>query len=88
MRADIRGISPELIRAKRRIGQRMVLIYLAVYAFFVGVHVLWPQVPESPCAGLSVGLVAGVLMMAFAVLMALAYHLLCNRAESRLNSEQ
>lgn len=88
MRADIRGITPELIQAKRRIGQRMVAVYLGVYALFVMVHVFFPAVPAIPCGGVSAGLVGGVALMFFAVLMALTYHVLCTRVEKRLTRTQ
>jgi uncharacterized membrane protein (DUF485 family) len=88
LRTDIKGITPELIRAKRRIGQKMVGVYLGVYALFVALHVFSPGVPGLPCGGVSLGLIAGVVMMLFAVLMALIYHLLCTRAEKRLAPPQ
>jgi uncharacterized membrane protein (DUF485 family) len=84
LRTDIKRITPELIQAKRRVGQRMVAIYLGVYTLFVGLHVFSPALPAAPCAGVSLGLIGGVVMMIFAVVMALAYHLLCTRAEKRL----
>ncbi|MFN2257950.1 MAG: DUF485 domain-containing protein [Desulfuromonadaceae bacterium] len=88
MRTDIKGITPELIQAKRRIGQKMVGIYLGVYALFVAIHVFSPAVPGLPCWGVSLGLIGGVAMMFFALLMALVYHLLCTRAEKRLAPPQ
>ncbi len=88
MRSDIKGITPELIQAKRRIGQSMVGVYLGVYALFVMLHVLFPAVLGIPCGGVSVGLVAGVALMLFAVLMALVYHVLCTRVEKRLTRPQ
>jgi len=88
LRTDIKGITPELIRAKRRIGQRMVGVYLGVYALFVALHVFTPTVPGIPSMGVSLGLIGGVAMMIFAVLMALVYHLLCTRAEKRLAPPQ
>lgn len=84
LKTDIKGITPALIQAKRRIGQRMVGIYLGVYALYVAIHVFFPAVPGIPCSGVSLGLIGGVAMMLFAVLMALTYHLLCSRAEKRL----
>ena len=88
LRTDIKGITPELIQAKRRIGQKMVGVYLGVYALFVAVHVFSPDVPGLPCGGVSLGLIGGVTMMLFAVLMALVYHLLCTRVEKRLAPPQ
>ncbi|MDD2557483.1 MAG: DUF485 domain-containing protein [Desulfuromonadaceae bacterium] len=84
MRADIRNITPEMILTKRRIGQKMVAVYLGVYALFVMLHVFFPEVPGIPIAGVSAGLVGGVALMLFAVLMALTYHVLCTRVEKRL----
>ncbi|MFO7832037.1 MAG: DUF485 domain-containing protein [Desulfuromonadaceae bacterium] len=88
MKTDIQGITPELIQAKRRIGQKMVGIYLGVYALFVAIHVFYPAVPGISCGGVSLGLIGGVAMMIFAVLMALVYHQLCTRAEQRLAPPQ
>lgn len=88
MRTDIKGITPELIQAKRRIGQKMVGVYLGVYALFVALHVFFPSVPGIACGGVSLGLIGGVAMMVFAVLMALGYHLLCTQAEKRLAPPQ
>jgi len=84
LRSDIKSITPELIRAKRRIGLRMVTVYLGVYSLFVMLHVVFPEVPGSPCFGVSAGLVGGVALMFFAVLMALVYHVLCTKVEKRL----
>lgn len=88
LRSDIKGITPELIQAKRRIGQRMVGVYLGVYALFVALHIFSPSVPGTPWGGISLGLIGGVAMMIFAVLMALIYHLLCTLAEKRLAPPQ
>ncbi len=88
LRSDIKGITPELIQAKRRISQKMVALYLGAYALFVMLHVFFPEMLGSPCCGVSVGLVGGVALMLFAVLMALTYHVLCTRVERRLTRSQ
>ncbi|MBN2644402.1 MAG: DUF485 domain-containing protein [Desulfuromonadaceae bacterium] len=70
-----------LVRAKRRIGLRMVLVYAVLYAVFVLSHVFFPSFPGRDWDGISWGVLAGVALMVVSVAMAVLYHLLCSRIE-------
>lgn len=70
-----------LFKAKLQLGIRLLLCFVAVYALFVSLHVLKPDWLALPVAGMSLGLVLGVCLIASTAVMALVFHLLSCRIE-------
>jgi len=70
-----------LFKAKLQLGIKLLLCFVAVYAIFVSLHVFMPELLAEPVAGISLGLVLGVCLIASTAIMALIFHLLSSRIE-------
>ena len=70
---------------KTRLGLRMFFVYLIVYAGFVVINSVWPEVMSKAIGGLNLAVVYGFGLIVFALVLALIYNALCCRAEERLN---
>lgn len=71
----------ELFRAKLQLGIRLLLCFVCVYALFVSLHVFAPALLAIPVAGVGLGLILGVGLIASTAAMALVFHLLSSRLE-------
>lgn len=61
-----------------RYGGILFLIYLVVYAIFVGLNTFMPEIMDRvPFAGLNLAIVYGVGLIVFALILALVYSWLC-----------
>lgn len=70
-----------MFRAKLRLGIWLLLCFVTVYSVFVALHVFKPAWLALPVAGVSLGLVLGVGLIASTAVMALVFHLLSCRIE-------
>lgn len=69
---------------KKRLGVRMFLIYLVVYAGFVLINLIKPTLMETTVlAGTNLATVYGFSLIIFAILLSLLYSVLCTRGEHR-----
>jgi uncharacterized membrane protein (DUF485 family) len=72
---------------KSRIGIWMFLIYTIVYAGFIMINVIKPEIMGLDVGSATLAVVYGVGLIVFAILLALIYNHLCTRAEERMNKE-
>ncbi len=74
---------------KTRIGLILFVIYGLVYAGFVVVNTMIPKaMGQVVFAGLNVAVVFGFGLILLAIVMGLIYHVICTRAEDRLNQTE
>ena len=75
-------------RAKARLGVVMFAIYAIVYAGFVLINTISPQVMGRPAiSGLNIAVTYGMGLIIFAVVLGLVYSALCARLEARANAD-
>ena len=83
-RSTGREESPEAVRLKSRLGVILFLVYLAVYAGFVGINTARPKLMQLVVlAGLDLAVVYGFGLIILAIAMGLVYNALCLRYERR-----
>ena len=70
---------------KARIGLWMFLIYTIVYAGFIAIAVLAPDVMGAGIGKINLAIVYGLGLIVFAVILAFIYNSLCARFEKKLN---
>jgi uncharacterized membrane protein (DUF485 family) len=71
---------------KTRLGLVLFLVYGAVYAGFVIINTFDPKsMGHVVLAGLNLAVVYGFGLIILAIVMGLIYHVICTRAEDRLN---
>lgn len=74
---------------KTRLGLKLFVVYCLIYAGFVGINTVNPELMETLVfSGLNLAVVYGVGLILIAVIMGLVYNYLCTRAEDRLAEEQ
>jgi uncharacterized membrane protein (DUF485 family) len=73
-------------RYKTRLGLWMFALYCIVYAGFIVVNSVWPNLMAKSVAGLNWAVVYGFGLIAFALLVAIVYNALCSKAEERFNT--
>lgn len=66
---------------KSKIGIIMFLIYFIVYAGFILINVVNPQLMKMDIGSLNLAIVYGLGLIVFAVILALIYNLLCTKVE-------
>jgi len=70
---------------KTRIGMWMFLVYALIYAGFVAINLISPVLMEAEIFwGLNLAVVYGFFLIAFALVLALAYNHLCGKREAEL----
>ncbi len=73
---------------KTRLGVWMFLLYAIIYAGFVGINLVKPELMERIIVlGLNLAVVYGFGLIIFALLLALIYSALCTRMETKLNKD-
>ena len=69
---------PVISARNARYGMRLFLIYLAIYAGFVGLNAFRPDVMEwTPAWGLNLAVLYGLALIVIAMVLALVYTWLC-----------
>ncbi len=72
---------------KSALGVKLFFVYLVVYVGFVAINVIDASIMESLIGGQSLSIVYGFGLIFLALIMALVYNSMCNKAEARLNKE-
>ena len=72
---------------KLKVGLWMFFIYLAIYAGFIFLNVLDPQIMSIDIGSMNLAIVYGFGLIIIAIALALVYNSICSRAEERLNKE-
>lgn len=70
---------------KTRIGISMFIVYSLVYAGFVAINAIKPDLMQIIVLGQTLAVTYGFGLLIFALLLAVAYNWLCSNAEARLN---
>jgi uncharacterized membrane protein (DUF485 family) len=74
---------PILAARNARYGMILFLIYLAIYAGFVGLNAFRPDVMDlTPAWGLNLAVLYGLALIAIAMVLALVYSWLCRGKRS------
>lgn len=68
---------PEVARSNARLGLVLFAVYLLAYGSFVGMNAFAPQVMDVVVGRLNVAVVYGLALIGGAVVLAVAYALLC-----------
>lgn len=77
------------IPRKTRLGLILFFIYLAIYAGFVVIGTLYPQLlGETVLAGLNLAYIYGMGLILLAIVMGLVYHFFSTRYEDKYNREE
>lgn len=71
---------------KTRLGIRMFIVYLAVYAGFVVINSVRPELMGRVLGGLNLAVLYGIGLIVFALIMAFIYNALSGRAEEQTDS--
>ncbi len=72
---------------KTKIGMWMFIIYTLVYAGFILITVLNPELMGADIGNLNLAIVYGLGLIVFAVILAFIYNFLCSKYEKKLNTE-
>jgi uncharacterized membrane protein (DUF485 family) len=76
-------------RKKTRLGVKLFLIYLLVYAGFVFIGMAYPQIMGKKLfAGQNIAVVYGIGLIILALVMGLIYNALCTSYENKMNKEE
>lgn len=70
---------------KTKLGVAMFIVYTIVYAIFVGINTTNPQLMQNSIFGQTAAVVWGFGLIGFALVLAVIYNSLCNKAEARMN---
>ena len=72
---------------KTRLGLKMILIYGVIYAVFILINTLAPQVMAMEVLfGINLAVYYGAGLIIFAILQGILYNHLCTRKEKQLNT--
>ncbi|MGE5610315.1 MAG: DUF485 domain-containing protein [Bacillota bacterium] len=71
---------------KTRIGLWMFAFYCLVYAAFIIINILNPKIMATVFLGQNLAIWYGFGLIVLALILAVVYTILCNRAERRLNA--
>ncbi|MCF7832391.1 MAG: DUF485 domain-containing protein [Candidatus Marinimicrobia bacterium] len=72
-------------KIKTKIGMWMFLLYTLVYAGFIIVTVVKPELMGTDIGYLNLAIVYGMGLIVFALILALIYNALCSKFEKKLN---
>ncbi len=72
---------------KAKLGLWMFLLYTIVYAGFIIITAFSPETMGLDIGNINLAILYGLFLIAFAVVLALIYNLLCTRCEKRMNAE-
>ncbi|MBI5549467.1 MAG: DUF485 domain-containing protein [Deltaproteobacteria bacterium] len=72
---------------KGRIGAWLFAIYTVIYAGFVLINVLAPDVMDTVLGGQNLATVYGMGLIVLALILGIFYNRRCSEAEDRLNKE-
>ena len=75
------------IAQKSRLGLILFFIYSAVYAGFVVIGVMEPQLLGKKIMGQNLSVLYGIGLIVLAIIMGVLYHYFCSKFEDRFNSE-
>ena len=70
---------------KSRLGVWLFIIYTIIYAAFVAISVLLPEVMALSLGGQTLAVIYGMFLLVLALIMGLIYNKLCTAAEDKLN---
>lgn len=74
---------------KTRLGLILFVLYGLVYACFVAINTINPKaMGQLVFAGLNLAVVFGFGLIVLAIVMGLIYHVICTRAEDRMNQTE
>ena len=76
------------IAKKNKLGLTLFFIYLAIYAGFVAIGTLEPQLMGKKIMGQNLSVVYGFGLILLAVVMGLVYNYFCTRFENQLNQKE
>lgn len=77
------------IAYKTRLGVKLFLVYLLVYAGFVGIGVFSPRLMGTTALlGLNLAFVYGMGLIVLAIIMGLVYNYFCTRHEDKMQKEE
>lgn len=68
---------------KLRIGLWMFLVYCIVYAGFVVINSVWPDLMAKPLGSSNLAVIYGIGLIIFALALAIVYNHMCGRAEEK-----
>ena len=71
---------------KTRLGVKMFAVYCVVYATFVVLNTTNPKAMENIFMGQTAAVLWGFGLIIFALILAMIYNHLCNKAERQMNS--
>ena len=72
---------------KTRTGLWMFFVYCIVYAGFIVVNSVWPQLMAKPLGSSNLAVIYGMGLIIFALALAVAYNHMCGRAEEMHNGD-
>ncbi|MDO8685567.1 MAG: DUF485 domain-containing protein [Clostridiales bacterium] len=72
---------------KSKVGLRMFFVYLAIYAGFILINVIDPNLMATDVGSMNLAIVYGFGLIILAIVLAIVYNGICTRAEERLNKE-
>lgn len=75
-------------KQKSKLGIIMFLIYFVVYAGFIIINVVDPQLMKMNIGSLNLAIVYGFGLIVFALILALIYNHLCSKAEKDAESDK
>lgn len=79
---------PEVVSRNARYGMRLFIVYLIIYAGFVGINAFAPrQMEATPLFGINLAILYGCALIVVAMVLALVYCWLC-RAPRTPKDEQ
>ncbi|HKL24845.1 MAG TPA: DUF485 domain-containing protein [Desulfuromonadales bacterium] len=70
---------------KTRLGIWMFILYTLVYAGFVVINAVWPDLMAKIVFGQTLAVVYGFGLIGFALVLAMIYNKFCTAAEKRMN---
>lgn len=86
--------APELakdhsVEKKTKLGIRMFLVYLLIYAGFVVIGTIWPRwLGAEALSGQNLAVVYGMGLIILAAVMGLIYNYYCTKYEDEMNKEE
>lgn len=69
---------------KTRLGLWMFLLYSIMYAGFIAINSIWPELMAKQVGSVNLAIAYGFGLIAVAFIMAVIYNILCTRAENKL----
>ena len=72
---------------KTRLGLRMFFLYCIVYAGFVVINSIWPELMAKKIGSVNLAIAYGFGLIIFALILAVVYNTLCGRKEEEVSGE-